>query len=403
MRRFGGREIRIFAGFSEILGLESLSLPDSGYDMLTILQNIRCFAPEDLGVRDIFLAGERIYRITPPGRCLWPKGEARVISGEGLIALPGFIDGHVHLIGGGGEEGFCSRIGEISGEEILSAGVTTVVGLLGADSRTKSLYALFAKAKALEGEGLTTYLYSGSYSMPPVTLTGEVGKDLLLIDKVVGVGEIAVSDHRSSHPGFEDLLELASEIHLSAMLAGKPGLLHFHLGDGKQGLALVSRLLAESDLPPRVLLPTHLNRSPTLLNQAVEYVKAGGYIDLTSGEQEGVDLPEAVELLMQSGIPMERVTVSSDANGSIPCGGVGKIRTLFDDIIRCITDKKLDTETVFSLVSKNPARALKIYPRKGALRAGSYGDILILDRQYRLCMLFAKGELKIDKRGGRNE
>ena len=361
--------------------------------MLTIIKNIFCYAPEPLGLRDIFIAGEKIYKISPPGLIDCPH--ATLIDGEGCSAFPGIIDGHVHIIGGGGEEGPQSRIGEIDAKEILMAGVTTLVGLLGADDQTKSLFALLAKARALEAEGITTYIYSGSYAMPPVTLTGDITRDMILIDKVVGAGEIAISDHRSSHPTFDALMTIGSKIHMGGLLSGKAGLFHFHLGDGKEGLNPVKKLLNESNLPPALLLPTHLNRSPRLLREGIAYAGAGGNIDLTSGETEGVSLPDAVKQLLCENIDTERVTASSDANGSIPCGGVGRIQTLFEDIVRCVTEKNIPPSIAFSLVSTNTALRLGLYPKKGALKEGSDADILILDRDYSLKMLFSNGSFLI--------
>ena len=364
--------------------------------MITIIKNVECYAPEYLGVKDICTAGEKIYKISDPGRIDLYGEDIHTIDGSGLLALPGIIDGHVHIIGGGGEEGFQSRIGEIDIRDILTAGVTTVVGLLGADDLTKSLYSLLAKAKALESERITTFIYSGSYAVPVITFSGDIGSDMVLIDKVIGAGEIAVSDHRSSHPDINHLLSLASKVHMAGLISGKAGILHLHLGDGKDGLAIVNELIQKSDLPVDLFFPTHVNRNPALFRQAIDYVKSGGNIDLTSGEEAGIPVPDAVERLISLGVDMQRVTVSSDANGSIPCGSVGKIQTLFDDIIDCIVKKGISPEAIFPLVTENAARRIKQYPRKGTLSEGSDADILILNRDYKIEKLFAMGDIVVD-------
>ena len=41
--------------------------------------------------------------------------------------MPGLVDGHVHVIGGGGNEGYASRIPELWVGELVEAGITTVV------------------------------------------------------------------------------------------------------------------------------------------------------------------------------------------------------------------------------------------------------------------------------------
>ena len=165
------------------------------------------------------------------------------------LVCPGIIDQHVHITGGGGEQGPISRIPEIMFSELVEAGVTTVVGVLGFDSITRSVAGLLAKARGLEAEGITTYIYTGSYGSPTETLTGRVLTDIVLLDKVIGVGEIALSDYRSFHPSLEDLRVLASEAMAGGMLGGKAGILHLHVGDGREGLGSLFRLLDESDFP----------------------------------------------------------------------------------------------------------------------------------------------------------
>jgi beta-aspartyl-dipeptidase (metallo-type) len=108
---------------------------------------------------------------------------------------------------------------------------------------------LYAKAKALEAEGLTTFIYSGSYAVPAVTLTGSLLRDIVYIDKVIGAGELAVSDHRSSNPGPQELVRLASDVQLGGLLAEKAGVVHLHVGDGKAGLSPLRKALEASDLP----------------------------------------------------------------------------------------------------------------------------------------------------------
>lgn len=360
--------------------------------MLTVLQNITCYAPYFIGNRDILIAGEKILKLLPAGECA-PEPHAEAVHPcGGFLAFPGLIDQHVHMTGGGGEQGFASRIEEINADEIVRAGVTTAAGLLGADGSTRSLLHLYAKAKALEAEGPTAYLYSGSYAVPPVTFTGSVTKDLILIDKVIGVGEIAIADHRSSQPDGKELLKLAADTHLGGMLGGKAGVLHLHVGDGKSGLQLLRNMLVESDLPIDMFVPTHMNRNPVLFKEAVSYCKSGGYIDLTAGETIGISVPEAVRRLSEEGVNMRNVTVSSDAQASEP-GGVKKMSALYEDLVRCITETQLGPELVFRLFTENVARILKLYPKKGTLQEGSDADILVTDQEFHIKMLFCKGKL----------
>lgn len=358
--------------------------------MLTLLKNLECNTPEYIGKNDILLCGSKIFKIQPQ---INQMGFAEVYDCSGLYVFPGIIDQHVHITGGGGEKGFSSRISQIEINDIFSAGVTTLVGLLGADSCTRSLESLFAKAKSLQEQGMSTYIYSGSYTLPPVTFTGDIIRDLVLVDKVIGVGEIAISDHRSSHSSLEQLLKVASDVHLGGLLGEKAGILNLHLGDGEEGLEPLLQIIQNSELPIEEFVPTHVNRNRKLFNQAVEYCKSGGNIDLTSGETAGISVPDAIEELFNQNICLDKVTVSSDANGSNPNIGVNRINTLPEDIVRCVIDKKLKPETAFSFVTKNVAKILKLYPNKGVLQSGSDADLLIMDSNYRLKKLFCLGKL----------
>lgn len=364
--------------------------------MLTLLTNVTIGLSPDEGKKDILIACDKICKIAPNGEIGANSLIEKFIDCDDLIAFPGLIDQHVHIIGGGGEDGFASRVPEIDVKDILSAGVTTVVGLLGADGYARSMVSLLAKAKALEQHGVTAYIYSGSYAVPPVTLTHSIVNDLILVDEVIGAGEIAISDHRSSQPSPEKLLELASQVHLGGMIGGKAGVVHLHVGDGKKGLYLLTQIVEQSDLPVEEFVPTHVNRNNRLFGQAVSYNKSGGNIDLTAGEENGISVPYAVSILIKECANLEKVTVSSDANGSIPGGGVGKIQTLYDDLKSCIINEKIKPEIVFRLASENVAKILKLYPKKGALNVGSDADILLIDKNYNVGKLISMGKLLID-------
>ncbi len=365
--------------------------------MLTLLKNLKCCCPAPAGEKDILITGSAICRMTPPGILRDHPLADCIIDCRGLYAFPGLIDQHVHVAGASGEQGFQSRTKELEAEALFNAGITTAVGLLGADGITRSMENLFAKAKALEGEGLTTFIYSGSYWIPPVTLTGSLLRDITYIDKVIGAGEIAISDHRSSNPGARDLIHIAAQVHLGGLIAGKRGVVHLHVGDGKGGLTPLSEALAQSDLPAEMFIPTHLNRNPRLFRQAVEYGRAGSRLDLTAGEKDGLPVPDAVALLVAEGVALSRVTVSSDAGGSIPSGGIAQPSALFDDFAEIIKQSILSPAEAVRLFTENPAKTLGIYPKKGALREGSDADILITDKEYHLKMLFSMGKRVVSR------
>ncbi|ODM27358.1 beta-aspartyl-peptidase [Clostridium sp. Bc-iso-3] len=368
-----------------------------------LLKNGICYAPKFVGKKDILVVQNRIYKVENHiDESVIP--ELQIVDCSERIVCPGFIDQHIHIIGGGGEEGPGSRIPEIMLSQCLNAGITTVVGVLGADSITRSISNLLAKARALEEEGLNTYIYTGSYRVPTATLTESVMSDIALVDKIIGVGEIAVSDHRSSHPSLDALRAISSEARIGGLIGKKAGVVHIHVGDGKKGLEPVIELVENSDFPMEMFVPTHLNRNRPLFSQAIEYAKKGGNVDLTAGEtiETGYTVPDALKLLSDTGINMDRVTVSSDANGSIPAKdgnelGVGSTDQFIDDIRNSILINELSMEQVLKTVTVNVAKVLKLYPKKGVIRPGSDADILVLRKEgLKIDKVFVNGEQFVD-------
>jgi beta-aspartyl-dipeptidase (metallo-type) len=375
--------------------------------MFTLITGGTVYAPEKLGRRDILIAGRVIARIAE--RIEMPaEFKPRVIRAKGKIVTPGLVDLHVHLLGGGGEAGPWSRTPEITLSKIVCAGVTTVVGLLGTDDVSRRPATLLAKAMQLEQEGVSAYIYTGSYQLPPPTITGSVRKDIALIPKVVGVGEIAVSDHRSSQPTFEELCRIAAEARVGGMLGGKAGLVHLHMGAGPRRLEPVRRIVKETEIPIGQFLPTHVNRTRELMEDAIAFAAMGGRIDITA---TGRGLPfrptsvEAVHSALDAGVPIDRITLSSDSNGSMPIFdaqgnvvrlGVGEIQCLFEDW-QSLTASGVPLEESLKVVASNPANRVGLFERKGSLAAGKDADLLILDRVGRLESVVAMGRLLLDR------
>lgn len=364
--------------------------------MFKLLKNGHCFVPDDIGTKDILVVYDKICDIKDKisSENLW---DVEVIDCQNCLVCPGIIDQHVHITGGGGEQGPISRIPEIMFSEIIEAGVTTVVGVLGFDSITRSIAGLLAKARALEAEGITTYIYTGSYGSPTETLTGRALSDIVLLDKIIGVGEIAISDYRSNHPTLMDLRTLAAEANTGGMLGAKAGILHLHVGDGQEGLDSLFRLINESDFPINMFVPTHINRNRKLFDQGLELLQKGGNIDLTAGETVGYSVAKSLSILLEQGICIDRVTVSSDGNGSAPNeAGISLISQLLQDLRVCVLESNLEFAQIIKTATVNPAKLLKLYPQKGCLLPGSDADILVLkESDLAIYRLLAKGEVVV--------
>src|SRR3954453_11848772 len=164
--------------------------------MLTLIENGDVYAPEHLGEQSILLVDGEIGIIGEVDRRAVERVglEVDVIDATGRLVCPGFIDPHEHLLGGSGEEGFATQPPEIHLSEIVRAGITTVVGTLGVDTTMKTMAGLLAKAKALKEEGITAYIWSGVYSVPPTTIMSSVRGHMMFRSEVVGAREIAIAD-----------------------------------------------------------------------------------------------------------------------------------------------------------------------------------------------------------------
>jgi beta-aspartyl-dipeptidase (metallo-type) len=372
--------------------------------LTTLIRNGFVHSPASQGIRDILIAGGRIVAQAEPGTLRLEGLPVEEVEAKGKFVLPGLIDGHVHILGGGGEGGPATRAPEIHIEEIVASGVTTVIGCLGTDSVTRHLASLLAKARALEAEGVSTFIFAGAYDVPPPTLTGSLRSDLVLIDKVIGAGEIAISDHRSMQPSFEEIARLAAECRVGGMLGGKAGVLHLHLGDGPRRLELLFRLIEETEIPVTQVIPTHVNRNPELFDEALRWARSGGFFDLTAGPEPEpgsgeLSVEVAIARCLERGTPLTQVTVSSDSNGSLPVFDraghlVGLTVATPKDLLRTfrslLQKKIVGPDDAARLFASNAATFYK-FSAKGALEPGKDADIIVLDKDFGLTDVWARG------------
>ncbi|MFL6195853.1 MAG: amidohydrolase family protein [Thermoanaerobaculia bacterium] len=339
--------------------------------MLTLIENGEIHAPEPRGRQPVLLADGKIVRIgeldaRAASRALGV--ELEVIDAAGCFVTPGLIDPHSHLIGGSGEEGFASRTPEIQLSEIVTWGITTVVGVLGVDATTRPPLSLLAKVKGLQEDGMTAYMYTGHYGIPPATITGSVRNDLMAILEVIGVGEIAISDHRAPQPSTEELARVVVDSHVGGMLSRKAGVTHLHVGDSERRLKPLFDLLeAYPEVRPECLYPSHMNRSPEQQDEGIELVRRGAFVDMDAAEEDGAKWVR--RYFDQDGDP-GRLTLSSDSDSSAP----KKFYEMFRD---CVLKQGLPFERVLPLVTANTAAVLKL-TSKGRLEEGKDADLLVV-------------------------
>jgi beta-aspartyl-dipeptidase (metallo-type) len=352
--------------------------------MLTLIENGFVYSPEPRGVQSVLLAGDRIEKIGEVDRrAIEASGlDLDVVDASDCLVTPGLIDSHQHLLGGSGEDGFSSQTPEFFLRELAVAGVTTVVGCLGVDTTTKTMPGLLARAKALDEEGLTAFIWSGGYNVPPTTITGSIRDDLIFIDEVIGAGEVAISDSRATEPAIEELARLVSDVYVGGMLSGKSGVTHFHVGDHPKGLSPLRALIENHAVKPEWLYPTHIDRTRELTREAAAFTRLGAFVDIDMTEE---NLQEHLRRFIEDGGDLNRLTVSSDAAIASP-------RTLYDQMRECVAEHGFALERVLSLATANTARVLKL-ARKGRLEQGRDADALVLRRNtLEITHVFALGK-----------
>lgn len=358
--------------------------------MLVLLRNGSVYTPQRLGRQHLLIAGDRIAWMGTDLAALPAGLPIEEIDLAGATVLPGLVDGHAHLTGGGGEAGPHTKVPAPPLSRYTTAGVTSVVGVLGTDDTTRTTGELVTAANGLVAEGLSAWCHTGGYHVPPVTLTGSVRGDIAFVDRIIGVGEIAIADHRSSQPTVAELLRLASEAHVGGLLSGKAGILHLHVGDGARGLSQIREMLAESELPPRVFNPTHVNRRKALFEEALALATRGCVVDITSfdvsPEEDAWSAADALERYWATDAPLSNVTVSSDGGGCLPtfdadgrviAMGVGQSGSLWETV-RALVARGHALEAILPAFTSNVASLLRLRG-KGQLAEGFDADLLVLD------------------------
>lgn len=373
---------------------------------MLLIKNAEVHSPVFLGIKDILIAGEKIIAVENEIDARALKSiEIITIDGTGKRVIPGLIDAHVHVAGGGGEGGPATRTPEMQLSHMLDGGITTVVGCLGTDGFTRSLEAVLMKVKSLKAQGVSAYMYTGSYQVPTPTLLGDVGRDIALIEEVIGIGEIAISDHRSSCPSTAELIRLVEHARVGGMLGGKAGIANMHMGDARDPFRPIYDAVENSELKLTQFFPTHCNRNPYIFEDAKAYGKKG-YVDLTASSypydpENEIKPSKAIVELLSAGVPLEHITLTSDGNGSLPnfdregrliSMDMGLPKSIMSVMIDTVTEENLPLETAVAVVTSNVASILRLRD-KGRIEPGKDADIVILDKDYAISDLISRGQM----------
>ena len=365
-------------------------------DML-LMKNAEVYNPKYIGKKDVLVCGKKIVLVEDnipelPSAC-------EIIDAEGMRLIPGLIDQHIHVTGGGGEGSFHTRTPELNLSELIEGGITTVVGLLGTDGITRTVENLYAKVAALNEEGVTAYMLTGAYDYPSPTITGAVERDITFIKEIIGA-KLAISDHRAPNVSVRELIQLASKTRVAGMLSGKPGIVTLHMGDSKKGLSPVFEALDESEIPVTIFRPTHVNRNQWLLKEAYEYLGMGGYIDFTCMPNSDLTPGVCIRKAIEQGLPTGRITISSDGHGSwsnyaedgsLLEIGVSGVDALWRELVSMVKTQEFTLEEALTYVTGNVAEALGLAGKKGCIAKGADADLLLMDTEMNLQTVIAGG------------
>jgi beta-aspartyl-dipeptidase (metallo-type) len=372
--------------------------------MLTLFKNAEIYAPRYLGKSDLLTGGKSILCIAK--QIEPPEGlNVEIIDCSGLMLVPGLIDSHVHITGGGGEGGPASRMPELHIDRMIEAGVTTVIGCLGTDGITRTVESVLMKVKSLRAQGVSAWMYTGAYQVPPPTITGDVAKDIALFEEIIGVGEVAISDHRSSCPDMKELARIAAHARVAGMIGGKAGIVNMHMGDAINPFVPIHEVVACTELGYKQFLPTHCNRNSYIFEDSKEYGKKG-YVDITTSSypyyaDEEIKPSIALKELLAAGVPLNHITFTSDGCGSLPgfdpeTGKLIKIEmglpsSILRELKEAVLEDGIPLEQALQVATSNPAEILRL-AGKGNLREGYDADILVLDTTFSIVHLMAMGK-----------
>jgi beta-aspartyl-dipeptidase (metallo-type) len=372
-----------------------------------LLRGAQVFDPEDRGAVDVLIVGDRILAVGERLAAPTGIGEGQVLDVAGRILVPGLIDAHVHVMGAHGMGGPTTRSTDLQIDRIVSTGTTTVVSPLGADSLSRSIPGLLGRAAALDCEGISAYCYTGGWGHPVPTLSGSPQTDVAYVDRFLGV-KVAISESLAPTYSIEELCRLAYAAYTGGKIAGKIAVLHAHVGDLAEGLNPLLEVHRRTGIPLRCMIPTHVNRNPVLWQQALEYARDGGYIDLTAserpetGQREALPPARAVREALEAGLPADRITLSSDTGGSKQrldeqgrsLGRYMPGPEFLVNTVRELVAGGLPWGAAVRVASSNPAEALGL-TRKGRIAPGRDADLAVLTPAGEVDRVFARGCLVV--------
>ena len=372
--------------------------------MFRLIKNAHVYSPKDLGIKDILLWEDRVIKIGEELKI--PEGfEGETQDYSGKIIIPGLVDTHVHITGGGGEGGFTSRTSEITVEEIAEAGVTTLVGVLGTDGYARRVEDVLIKCMALREEGFDCYFLTGSYTLPLTTMRGSVAEDIIFNEYCLGTDEVAHCDHRGSLLRYEEFTRIAADTRNGARLAGIKGVLNIHLGNYENPSDFFIKACEEDITFRPLILPTHVTRKDSVFMSCLKFLEYGGQIDITAGskakKRREFGSVEALEYIYNKYGSLDRVSMTSDGNGSAPVWdklgnmigmGKGSCKVLLSDLKKAAKRGTVPFEEILRTITSTPATIYGLKNSAGTIVENGTANFAVLNEDLDLAETILNGK-----------
>ena len=395
--------------------------------------------PLGVGAHDILISGEKIVAVTAPGAFPVPEG-ARLIDATGRIVMPGGIDPHVHckwhLPNPDGSAGL-TEPPDVVGKAAVHGGTTTMIDFTRASMGATVREAIEKREEDWKGHCACDYaqhiMVEGAL---PIDLPGQIGE---AIQAGFSTVKIFTTDITPSRKGrmvdFGDIWEIFQ------VLAANKGLGVIHSEDNDIVMHMYAKLIREGRTGFEHLAEVHNTLSEDVSFRRVirlaEKVPGTALYMMHVSAGTGV---QAIRDARARGVPvygesLHQYMLYTSEDYKKPNGQIyhtypslkspedqaelwagtldGAINCVATDEICCTLAKKLQgvriddttggnagveprvslmyTEMVgkrgyslsrfADLVSTNAAKIMGLYPRKGALAAGSDADITVLDPQ----------------------
>jgi beta-aspartyl-dipeptidase (metallo-type) len=165
-------------------------------------------------------------------------------------------------------------------------------------------------------------------------------------------------------------------------------------------MELLLKIVKEYEFPIEHISPTHVGRTKALFEEAIEFAKLGGMIDITSGGTKYTDPYQSVLYALQQGVSIDKMTFSSDGNAGIGItdkegNNIGFKKAPIDlnlqQVILLIKEGKIPAGEAFKLITSNPATNLGL-KNKGSIKLGYDADLCVFDIDFNLTDVFARGK-----------